>query len=255
MPTNNLNAIPQRNQNNFYANHRKNQETLAEYKEKNDTTMQNLAASVQNLEIQIGQIADALNNIPHVTLLSDIEDPRQTRNEQCKTMTLRSGRQCEPEPSAKQVVQTRGEELIEESPAEPEKYEVESSNTVKMDIANEHVDAKQQPDANRTLGAMLEYLTDDSDDCQLDDKLKSILRMDLAQLYQEINVANNISIDDQLEETTKDEQQSEPLETCDKRLKDDKGDVSAETTGPALAVISVDLQNSAERLAALLAYP
>ncbi|KAK8707919.1 hypothetical protein V6N13_058970 [Hibiscus sabdariffa] len=36
---------------------------------------------------------------------------------------------------------------------------------------------------------------------------------------------------------------------------DDKGDVSAETTGPARAEFSADIQTSAERLAVLLAYP
>ncbi|KAK8530850.1 hypothetical protein V6N12_013350 [Hibiscus sabdariffa] len=37
--------------------------------------------------------------------------------------------------------------------------------------------------------------------------------------------------------------------------RDDKGDVSVETMGPAQAVISAVLQTSAERLAVLLAYP
>ncbi|KAK8564485.1 hypothetical protein V6N12_036608 [Hibiscus sabdariffa] len=36
---------------------------------------------------------------------------------------------------------------------------------------------------------------------------------------------------------------------------DDKGDASAEATGPARADISAGLQNSAERRAVLLAYP
>ncbi|KAK8584147.1 hypothetical protein V6N12_068395 [Hibiscus sabdariffa] len=38
-------------------------------------------------------------------------------------------------------------------------------------------------------------------------------------------------------------------------FKDDKGDVSAETTGPAPAEVSAGTQISAERLAVLLAYP
>ncbi|KAK8979143.1 hypothetical protein V6N11_009354 [Hibiscus sabdariffa] len=40
-----------------------------------------------------------------------------------------------------------------------------------------------------------------------------------------------------------------------KETKDDKGDASAETTGPASEDISAGLQSSTERLAALLAYP
>ncbi|KAK8652331.1 hypothetical protein V6N13_061351 [Hibiscus sabdariffa] len=37
--------------------------------------------------------------------------------------------------------------------------------------------------------------------------------------------------------------------------RDDKGDVSTETTGPAQAIILAGLQTSAEHLAVLLAYP
>ncbi|KAL4290535.1 hypothetical protein GQ457_14G014010 [Hibiscus cannabinus] len=59
---------------------------------------------------------------------------------------------------------------------------------------------------------------DDSENCQVDDKLESILRMDLAQLCQGMNDANNISIDEHLEETIEDKQKSEPLKMCDKRL-------------------------------------
>ncbi|KAK8504473.1 hypothetical protein V6N12_046810 [Hibiscus sabdariffa] len=38
-------------------------------------------------------------------------------------------------------------------------------------------------------------------------------------------------------------------------FQDDKGDVSAETTGPATAEVSAGTQISTERLAVLLAYP
>ncbi|KAK8704923.1 hypothetical protein V6N13_048535 [Hibiscus sabdariffa] len=84
MSGNNLNAIPQRNQNNFYA-----QEQSRDF------------------------------------------------------VTLRSGRQCEAESSAKQVLQSRGKEPVDETPVEPEKDEDESHSTVKKDSANEQVDAKQ----------------------------------------------------------------------------------------------------------------
>ncbi|KAK8715277.1 hypothetical protein V6N13_042615 [Hibiscus sabdariffa] len=112
MPGNNPNAMPQHNQNNFYADPRNNQDTWAEYREKNDTTMQNLAASA---------------------------------------VTLRSGRQCEAECSAKQAVQNKGKEPVDESPAKLGKAEDKNSNIVRKDSANEQVDAKQQLDANRTL--------------------------------------------------------------------------------------------------------
>ncbi|KAK8636164.1 hypothetical protein V6N13_004872 [Hibiscus sabdariffa] len=119
---NNPNAMPQHNQNNFYADPMNNQETLAKYREKNDTTMQNLAASVWNLEIQMGQITSALNSRPQRALPSDTKDPRQTRNEK--------------------------------------------------------------------------YGSDDSDDCQVHDKLESILRMNLAQLCQEMNDTSSDKIDE-----------------------------------------------------------
>ncbi|KAL4292136.1 hypothetical protein GQ457_14G014000 [Hibiscus cannabinus] len=76
MPGNNPNAMPQRNPNNFYADLKNNQKTLEEYREEKDITMHNLAVSVQNLEIQIGQIASALNNRPQGAFPSDTEDPR-----------------------------------------------------------------------------------------------------------------------------------------------------------------------------------
>ncbi|KAK8670808.1 hypothetical protein V6N13_037425 [Hibiscus sabdariffa] len=188
---NNLNTIPQRTQSNSYADTRNNQETLAKYKDKNDITIQNLTTSVQNLEIQIGQIASALNSRSQGTLPSNTEDSIQTRNEQCKLVTLQSGRQCEVESPAKQAIQRRDKDPVDETPVEPKKAGAESHSTVKKDSANEKVDAKQQPDANKTSVKPAEptYLTD------------------LVQLCQEMNDASSDSIDKHLEETIKDEQQ------------------------------------------------
>ncbi|KAK8686065.1 hypothetical protein V6N13_125092 [Hibiscus sabdariffa] len=97
---NNLNIMPQRNQNNFYGVPMNNQESLAEYKEKNGIAIQNLEASVQNLKIQIGQIASAFNNRPR-------ESP------------------------AKPAVQIKGEEPVDEISVEPVKDEAERSNADK----------------------------------------------------------------------------------------------------------------------------
>ncbi|KAK8644750.1 hypothetical protein V6N13_124050 [Hibiscus sabdariffa] len=76
--------MPQRAQNNFYARQRNNQKTLVEYTKKNGATIQNLAALMKNLEIQIRQIANALNNRPQGALPREIEDVEHNRNEQCK---------------------------------------------------------------------------------------------------------------------------------------------------------------------------
>ncbi|KAK8686153.1 hypothetical protein V6N13_125180 [Hibiscus sabdariffa] len=92
MPGNNLNARSQCNQDNFFVDPRNNKETLAEYKEKNDTSMQNLASLVRNLEVQMGKMANARKRRPQGTLPSDTEDSQQTQNEQCKAVTLRRGK-------------------------------------------------------------------------------------------------------------------------------------------------------------------
>ncbi|KAK8560639.1 hypothetical protein V6N13_003324 [Hibiscus sabdariffa] len=74
----NPNVVSQHMQNNFYAGSRNNQETLAEYKEKNDAAIQNLTASMQNLEMHIGQLANALSSRPKGALPRDTEDARKT---------------------------------------------------------------------------------------------------------------------------------------------------------------------------------
>ncbi|KAL4317883.1 hypothetical protein GQ457_18G006910 [Hibiscus cannabinus] len=61
-------------------------ETLAEYKKKNDETIQNLTSSMRNLEIHIGHITNSLNNKPQGTLPSDTDDARQKRKEQCQVV-------------------------------------------------------------------------------------------------------------------------------------------------------------------------
>ncbi|KAK8675911.1 hypothetical protein V6N13_033970 [Hibiscus sabdariffa] len=109
--------------------------------------------------------------------------------------------------SCQDVVQSRVKEPVDETPVEPKYDEVESHSTVKKESANKKVYAKQQPNSSKTLAKSVEpaYVYD-SDDCQVDDKLESILRMDLAQLCQEMNDASNDNSDEKLEETIKDEQ-------------------------------------------------
>ena len=55
-----------------------------------DTTLQNQAASIQNLEVQMGQISNLLNARPQGTLPSNTEiNPRK----HLKVITLRSGKE------------------------------------------------------------------------------------------------------------------------------------------------------------------
>ncbi|XP_062104029.1 uncharacterized protein LOC133815176 [Humulus lupulus] len=68
---------------------------LKEYIVKNEAMIQSQAASLRNLENQVGQLANELRNRPHGTLPSDTENPRNASNEHCKAVTLRSGKELE----------------------------------------------------------------------------------------------------------------------------------------------------------------
>ena len=63
---------------------------------KNDAWTQSQAATLKNLENQIGQLATELRNIPQGTLSSDTENPRNLGKEHIKTVALRSGKILEP---------------------------------------------------------------------------------------------------------------------------------------------------------------
>ncbi|KAK8641005.1 hypothetical protein V6N13_008756 [Hibiscus sabdariffa] len=112
MPRVKQNVMPQWAQNNFYTGLRNNLETLAEYKKKNDAAIQKLVASIRNMEIHIGKIANALSNKPQGALPNDTEDARQNHNEQWKVVTLCSWKLCEAETSTKQFVQCEENEPI-----------------------------------------------------------------------------------------------------------------------------------------------
>ncbi|XP_062080623.1 uncharacterized protein LOC133785396 [Humulus lupulus] len=62
---------------------------------KNDAVIQSQAASLRNLETQLGQLANELRNRPQGTLPNDTENPRNDGKEHCKAVTLRSGKNLE----------------------------------------------------------------------------------------------------------------------------------------------------------------
>ncbi|XP_062110242.1 uncharacterized protein LOC133822051 [Humulus lupulus] len=62
---------------------------------KNDAVIQSQAASLRNLEIQLGHLANDLKNRPQGSLPSDTETPRRDGKEQCKEINLRSGKNLE----------------------------------------------------------------------------------------------------------------------------------------------------------------
>lgn len=68
---------------------------MKEYMAKNDAVIQSQAASLRNLETQLGQLASELRNRPQGTLPSDTENLRRDGKEHCKAVTLRSGKNLE----------------------------------------------------------------------------------------------------------------------------------------------------------------
>ncbi|XP_060968275.1 uncharacterized protein LOC133035863 [Cannabis sativa] len=65
---------------------------MRDYMAKNDAVIQSQAASLRNLEVQLGQLANDLKNRSQGTLPSDTENPRRDGKEHCKAVTLRSGK-------------------------------------------------------------------------------------------------------------------------------------------------------------------
>ncbi|KAL5574219.1 hypothetical protein UlMin_023816 [Ulmus minor] len=64
---------------------------LKEYMARNDAVIQSQAASLRNLENQVGQLANELKNRPLGTLPSNTESPKRDGKEHCKAITLRGG--------------------------------------------------------------------------------------------------------------------------------------------------------------------
>ncbi|KAM6577778.1 hypothetical protein CsatB_029615 [Cannabis sativa] len=59
---------------------------------KNDAVIQSQAASLRNLELQLGHLANELKARPQGSLPSDTENPRRDAKEQCNAIQLRSGK-------------------------------------------------------------------------------------------------------------------------------------------------------------------
>ena len=101
---------------------------------KNETRMSlnNQAAQLRNLEVQMGQMASLLSERQHGNLPSTLEvNPRREGKEHCKVVTLRSGKTLEQSVEAKED---------DENPVGSEKSSVEVSKDdeklVKKPISN-----------------------------------------------------------------------------------------------------------------------
>ena len=77
---------------------------IKEYMAKNDVVIQSQQASLRNLEVQAGQLANELQNRPLGKLSTDTETPKREGMEQCQAIELRSRKEV-----------PRGEKLKEHS--------------------------------------------------------------------------------------------------------------------------------------------
>ncbi|KAL5545129.1 hypothetical protein UlMin_008913 [Ulmus minor] len=97
----------------------------------NDAVIQSQAASLRNLENQVGQLANELKNRPPGTLPSNTESPRRDGKEHCKAITLRGGKTLEApeinEKNPKELVSRQEEENNEQRNVEKENREAENS--------------------------------------------------------------------------------------------------------------------------------
>ncbi|XP_062086166.1 uncharacterized protein LOC133792274 [Humulus lupulus] len=65
---------------------------MREYMAKNDVVIQSQSASLRNLEMQLGQLANEMKTRLQGSLPSDTENPRRDGKEHCKAIQLRNGK-------------------------------------------------------------------------------------------------------------------------------------------------------------------
>ena len=72
------------------------EDLLLQYMQKTDALIQSQSASMRALQMQVGQLASAINNRPSGSLPSNTEpNPKNDKREHCKAITLRSGKEIE----------------------------------------------------------------------------------------------------------------------------------------------------------------
>ncbi|KAL5573651.1 hypothetical protein UlMin_023248 [Ulmus minor] len=95
---------------------------------RNDAVIQSQAASLRNLENQVGQLANEMKNRPPGTLPSNTESPKRDGKEHCKAITLRGGKTLEAleikEKNQKDLVSRQEEENNEQGNFEEESREL-----------------------------------------------------------------------------------------------------------------------------------
>ncbi|XP_052882204.1 uncharacterized protein LOC128290549 [Gossypium arboreum] len=105
---------------------------LKVYMKKNDDLVQSQAATLKNLENQMGQLATELRKRPQRTLSSDTENPKNLSKEHIKKVALRSGKILEP-----RLIDAEDEPVEkEESQPAVEIPTPKESETAKTDMVN-----------------------------------------------------------------------------------------------------------------------
>ena len=79
---------------------------------KNDAVIQSQQASLRNLEVQVGQLANELRNRPLGKLSTDTEMPKREGMEQCQAIELRRGKEI---PSRGQKIKEHGDSRSQET--------------------------------------------------------------------------------------------------------------------------------------------
>ncbi len=106
--------------------------------EKNDALIQSQAATLKNLENQMGQLATKQRNRPQGTLPSDTQNPRNLGNEHIKAVALRSGKILEP-----QLIDVEDKPVEKNQPAVevpiPKESESAKSDKVNPDLVNSDI--------------------------------------------------------------------------------------------------------------------
>lgn len=118
---------------------------LKAYMVKNDALIQSQAATLKNLENQMGQLATELHNRPRGTLSSNTENPRNLGKEHIKAVSLRSGKILEPRLIDVKDKPIKNNQLAVEIPTSKEsefaKIDKENPNLVKLDTLTSSLDA------------------------------------------------------------------------------------------------------------------
>ncbi|KAL5570855.1 hypothetical protein UlMin_020452 [Ulmus minor] len=116
---------------------------------RNDTVIQSQAASLRNLENQVGQLANELKNRPPGTLPSNTESPKRDGKEHCKVITLRGGKIIEApeikEKNQKDHVTRQEEENKEQGNVQEESREAEKSRENVAAIPQKNLQQNRPP--------------------------------------------------------------------------------------------------------------